>query len=546
MPEWYSKLRFGDLPARAAGRFGDREGLVVEDRRYTFRDIDREVDTAARALMHLGVGKGDHVSIWLNNREEWMFIQLGLSRIGAVFVPLNTRLRTSEIGYVVGQSDSAMLITHDRSGPVDYLAMVKEVFALPGDGQVIEDGNFPRLRRVVIVGDQAAAGTVSWEEAKKNAHLVSDAELETRAGQVDPDDLALIMYTSGTTGFPKGVMHCHNLIKNIHDRLYKCNITVNDTILNYLPLYHVYGFSEGVIASLISGARQIMCPVFDPDKCLDIVEQEGVSVLHGFDTHVKMLVEAQEARPRNLSSLRTGSFAAGPRNAEPIIRKAAEVLHPFVSVTGYGMTETWAGVCYSSLDDDVDRRATTSGYPGHGFDVRLVDAETGAIVTEPYRDGLMEVRGTSIMMGYYRKPVETAEAFTKDGWLRTQDLGHWHLDGYMRFLGRARDVLKVGGETVDPLEVEGFLRLHPAIHEISVVGAYDPRLDEVAVAYVKCWPGSEISLEEVEAHCRRKLASFKIPRHLVFIDEFPMTASGKIQKAKLREDAETRFGKRAS
>ena len=534
--DWYTKRKFGDLADDAARKYGDREALVFEGERYSFAEQAAEIDRAAKGLMAAGVEKGEHVALWLNNRADWIFIAFGLAKIGAVMVPVNTRFRTNDLDYVLRQSDSRMLITHDQSGPIDYLAMVREVVDLPDRDVAIDDPNFPKLRRVLILGDPGPGGAAAWSAVTKLGEGITDAALERCAQSVNPDDPVIIMYTSGTTGFPKGVVHSHKLIRNIEDRGFRAAIDSNDTILNYLPLFHAFGYSEGALMSLITGARQIVTETFDPDECLDLVARESASVMHGFEAHLKALTEAQEAKPRNVSSLRAGLFAAGMHSATPVVKRGNRVLAPLKSFTGYGMTEIWVGAGIGALDDDEESRCASSGTIGMGYELRILDPETGAAqpVGEP---GELQVRGYSLMLGYYRKPEETAAAYDTDGWFKTGDSAVWLPNGYIRFLGRYKDMLKVGGENVDPMEAEGLLMEHPEVHQVAIVGMPDPRLTEVGIAYVQLVPGSRMDEDAVIAHCRGKLASFKIPHHVVFVDNFPMTASGKIRKVELREDA---------
>jgi fatty-acyl-CoA synthase len=534
--DWYTKRKFGDLADDAARKYGDREALIFEGERYSFAEQAAEIDRAAKGLMAAGVEKGEHVALWLNNRADWIFIAFGLAKIGAVMVPVNTRFRTNDLDYVLRQSDSRMLITHDQSGPIDYLAMVREVVDLPDSDVAIDDPNFPKLRRVLILGDPGPGGAAAWSAVTKLGEGITDAALERCAQSVNPDDPVIIMYTSGTTGFPKGVVHSHKLIRNIEDRGFRAAIDSNDTILNYLPLFHAFGYSEGALMSLITGARQIVTETFDPDECLDLVARESASVMHGFEAHLKALTEAQEAKPRNVSSLRTGLFAAGMHSATPVVKRGNRVLAPLKSFTGYGMTEIWVGAGIGALDDDEESRCASSGTIGMGYELRILDPETGAAqpVGEP---GELQVRGYSLMLGYYRKPEETAAAYDTDGWFKTGDSAVWLPNGYIRFLGRYKDMLKVGGENVDPMEAEGLLMEHPEVHQVAIVGMPDPRLTEVGIAYVQLVPGSRMDEDAVIAHCRGKLASFKIPHHVVFVDNFPMTASGKIRKVELREDA---------
>ena len=542
MTDWYPKRRFGDLPAEMALKFPEREALVFKQQRYTFAELSREVDRAAKGLMALGVEPGDHVSLWLNNRAEWLFLMFGLAKVGAVQVPINTRFRSRDLEYVVRQSDSAVLITHDVSGPIDYLAMVREVIDLPAEGSLVKDSDFPELKRVVIVGTGEYPGTTSWSAALREADSVADTELEARAQSVDPDDPVLIMYTSGTTGFPKGVVHSHKLIRNVEERAYRMAYTENDVILNYLPLFHAFGYSEGALVSMLTGAKQVVTETFDPDEALDLAERERATIAHGFEAHMQGLADAQEAKPRDLSSFRTGLFAAGMHSATPIVRRGGKLLSPLKGVSGYGMTEIWVGVAQGALDDDEQHRFETSGYPLPGHELRIVDPESGAELP-PGVPGELRVKGYGIMLGYYKKPKETAECYDEDGWFCTGDMAERHADGYIRFLGRYKDMLKVGGENVDPMEVEGLLLEHPAIQQVAVVGLSDARLTEVPVAFAARKSGADIDADAVIDYCRGKVASFKIPRHVIFIEEFPMTASGKIRKVELRAEAERRLAR---
>ena len=536
MADWYEKRTLGSLPDAMALKLPDREALVFEARRYTFAEVAAAVDRAAKALMALGVRQGDHVCLWLNNCDDWIFIMYGLAKIGAVQVPVNTRFRTHDLAYVLRQSDSAMLITHDVCGPVDYLDMVRQVVKLPGDGVDVSDSEYPRLKRVVIVADDARPGTTAWQTALQAGAAVSDAALRQRAEAVDCDAPALIMYTSGTTGFPKGVVHTHNLVRNVEERAYRLGITPRDAILNYLPLFHAFGYSEGALTSMLTGAKQVVTPTFDAPACLDLIEREGVTIMHGFETHMKDLCEAQERQPRNLRTLRTGLFAAGMHSATPVCRRGARLLAPFKALSGYGMTEVWIGAALGALDDDESQRIESSGYPAPGYEMRIVDSDSGAVLG-PNVPGELQVRGYCLMLGYYNKPEETAACYTADGWFKTGDTAYWRDDGYLRFLGRYKDMLKVGGENVDPMEVEGLLLEHPGIHQAAVVGLADDRLAEVPVAFVQPAAGHVLEADAVIDYCRGKLASFKLPRHVVLVDDFPMTASGKIRKTELREQA---------
>ena len=538
--EWYKKRRIGDLADDAARKFGAREGLVFQDRRYSFTEVADETDRAAKGLMAMGISRGDHVALWLNNSAQWIFISFALAKVGAVQVPINTRFRTSDLEYVVRQSDSAVLITHDRSGPINYLDMVRKVISLPSSGSEVEDENFPELRQVIILDAKDHDGTTSWAACLKAGVEIDDDALAARAASVDPDDAFLIMYTSGTTGFPKGAMHSHRLIFNNEMRAYRMAYTSNDVILNYLPLFHAFSYSECALMSLLTGARQIITETFDPEESLDLVAAEGVTLIQGFEAHLKSLTEAQEARPRDISTLRTGIFAAGMHSATPVVRRGAKALAPLINLSGFGMTECWLGVALNSLDDSEDLRCESSGYVGMGYEIRIADPNADPDTGDDQPIGVpgeLLVRSEFLMQGYYKKPEETAAAFDADGWFHTGDTAEWLEGGYMRFLGRYKDMLKVGGENVDPMETEGFLLEHEEVHQIAIVGFPDDKLSEVPVAFVERAPGTHIEADGIIDLCRGKVASFKIPRHVFFVDEFPMTASGKIRKVDLRAEA---------
>jgi fatty-acyl-CoA synthase len=524
------------LPGEAARHFGDREALLFRDRRYSFRQISHEVDRLARGFIHIGVAPGDRVALWMTNRLEWIHAALAVMRIGAVLLPVNTRFRTEDAGYVLGQSDAGTLIVGARSGSVDYLAMVRQL--VPGLDAAGGDAKLPELRRVVVLGDGAGPGAVSWPALLDGGARVGADALRARVDAVDPDATVLLMYTSGTTGFPKGVMHRHTLVRNVVDRAFRMAITPDDTILNYLPLFHMFGFSEGLLMSMMTGARQVVTETFDPAESLGLIETERATILHGFDTHFKDLLEAQRRRPRDVRSVRTGIAAAGMSSSLSIAREARAVFGQLLS--GYGMTEMLAGAALSALDSTEEQCTEASGYPAPGYEIRVIDPGTGR--EQPTGvPGEIVVRGPMVMQGYYRRPEETARAIDGEGWLHSGDMGLMRADGHLRFMGRYKDMLKIGGENVDPMEVEAYLMTHPAMNLVAVVALPDARLSEVPVAFVRLEPGHRLTEDETIDYCRGKIASFKTPRHVVFVDDFPMTSSGKIQKVKLREDARRRF-----
>jgi fatty-acyl-CoA synthase len=535
--------RFGDLTDAAAARWGDREALVFHERRYTFRQIAAEVDRVARGLIGAGVLPGEKVAIWLVNRPEWIFAMFALAKIGAVHVPINTRFRTVDLAQVLERSNTSTLITHDVSGPVDYLAMVGELAELEGAGETrrVRSTRLPDLTRVVVVSDRQHSGAWSWPELLEAASSVDAATLTARAAAVSPTDTVFIMYTSGTTGFPKGVMRDHLLLAHLADRYRRLQSSERDVFVNYLPLFHVFGYIEGPLGSMLAGYRQILTDTFDPDEALDLIEREGATHLDGFDTHLKLLIDAQEARPRNLSTLRTGVIAAGAASATPIVYRARKVLAPLRHLTAYGMTEVGATISLSFLDSTEEQACEASGAPCEGFEVRVIDPDTGR--DQPRgTPGEVVVRTRYLMQGYYRDPEATARAVDAQGWFHTGDAGILRPDGHLRVVGRYTDMIKVGGENVDPTEVESYLGTYPGVSQAAVVSYPDARLGEIGVAFIQVAPGASVAADRLIAFCRGRIASFKIPRHVFVVDELPMTSSGKVQKARLRDEARERLG----
>jgi len=536
MVEWFEKLKFGDLPALARERYGEREALSFEDRRWNYAEFDAEVDRVAHGLIAIGVEHGEHVALWMVNRPEWLFLMYAAAKVGAVLVPLNTRYRTADVAYTVKQSDSATWISMTRSGPVDYLAMVHD--NLPDiAGQPPHNltcTNFPKLRRVVLFGAEAEPGMLDWDGLLKAGETVSQSVLDARAAAVDPDHVLLIGYTSGTTGYPKGVMHSHIIIRNVIDRINRFGVTFDDAIINNLPMFHLYGYSESAMLAILSGARQILMESFDAAETLHLIEAERATIMHGFDTHYKDMLDCQARDKRDLSSLRFGTLPSGMLNSVPIARRSQDELA--VTVSGWGMSETWAFSACSPANATAEQRCEASGFPMPGFEFRVIDPKSGRQLP-PGEQGELLVRSYQVMKGYYNKPEETAAAIDAEGWLHTGDTCLIRPDGHLKFIGRFKDMLKVGGENVSPAEVEAFLLDMPEVDQAAVVGYPDDRLAEVPVAFIVAADDAAPDLDTVAKHCEGNIASYKIPRHVLCVGEFPMTPTGKVQKHKLRARA---------
>lgn len=522
------------LPREAARKWGEREALLFGDKRWTYGEFDAEVDRIAAALIASGMQPGEHVALYLPNRPEFIFLYFSVIRAGGVAVPLNTRYRRLDLAYALRQCRAGTLVTAAFAGPVALGEIVSEVVGadwLPGRAADVES-EFPDLERIVsLEGQIPLAGAIDWTSFLNGGRSISAAEIAARESAIDPAGCAVIMYTSGTTSDPKGVMLGHAAVRLWTDRSAMMGMTVHDVQLNYLPLFHAYSLAYCIGHSLVTGGRQVLTETFDPEEALALVETEAVSIIHGFDTHFKSFLTLIDQKPYNLTSLRVGSFATGLENCIDIARAVQARICPTLGC--FGMTETWSGISQTALDGTEEQRCEASGYPLPGVEIRIVDPETAADAPTG-ASGEIWIKSYSLMLGYYDLPQQTAEVLDSDGWLHTGDAGLLRPDGHLRFLGRLKDMLKVGGENVSPAEIEQFLLLLPEIAEVAVVGMPDDRLAEVPVAFVRLVRGTSIQENEIIDHCRGKLASFKAPRRIRFVEELPATASGKIQKAKLR------------
>jgi fatty-acyl-CoA synthase len=348
----------------------------------------------------------------------------------------------------------------------------------------------------------------------------------------------IIIYTSGTTSRPKGAVHDHSVIRSVAERVQMHGVSCTDVHAGYLPLFHAFGFTEVALFTVLTGSKTILFEAFDADEVLDAAEREGITMLHGFDTHWGDFLRANRARPRDLR-IRMGTLAAGQESTTPVARRVQEELCPTVS--GWGMSEVWTACVVGHVTNTVEQRTEASGYPMIDVELRVVDPETGADLPagEP---GELLCRSYTNMLGYYEKPVETAEALDAEGWMHSGDLARMRPDGHVVFMGRIKDMLKVGGENVAPAEMEGRLRELDGVVDVAVVGYPDPRLGEVPVAYVLREPDAEVDADALIEHLRGRVASFKLPRHVKVVDALPMTPTGKIRKVELRDQALADFG----
>jgi fatty-acyl-CoA synthase len=523
MSHWYPKKTIGQLPAEAARRFGDREALAFRERRWSHAQVSQEVDAIAKALIALGVRSGDKVALWLVNCPELFFLYYAVIHVGAVAVPLNTRYRSEDLAVALRKADCAYVFTMERSGPVEYGAML---------ASALQSGDFPCLRTSVVLCDgEAPRGMSSWRGFLSRAGEIDDGMLAARAAGVDPDAVAMIIYTSGTTASPKGVMHSHICVRAVEERALAFGLQCGDVILNFLPLFHLYGITV-MIASALHGARQVVMDKFEGGAALDQVQAEGVTMMFGFDTHWIAMLQAQQESPRRVETLRNGQCASGTADA---ILTAHKVQALCPTGSGYGMTECWAWTACCFPNSSLEQRCESSGIAMPGVEFRIVDPATGRDV--PQGDvGEIWVKSFTNMLGYYRQPDATAGVM-RGPWLASGDQGRMRADGYLQFVGRYKDMLKVGGENVAPAEVEALLLAQRGVAQAAVVGVPDAALHEVPVAFVIAEEGASLEGDALMAACRGKVASFKLPRAVHVVDAFPLTTTGKVQKSELRERA---------
>jgi len=490
--EWKAQSLGEVLERQARGR-GTAEALVTPNRRITYEDLYLRARSAATTLHTLGIGKGDHVGILMGNDEKWLALFYGAALIGAVTVPVNTRFKAPEIAFCLQQADCKALFYVPRFLNIDFGAMVRET----GFGRAFD---ITRALPEWSMGD-------------------------TRA--VTPEETLLIQFTSGTTAYPKGAMLTHdNMLRDAWAAGMRIGIRPQDRYFNCRPFFHVAGSTLSALMALVAGATLVTLPTFEPGAALEMLERERCTLVSGNDTIFQMLMGHADFAKRKLS-LRGGWAAAGPQTMRQII----DVLGAKEICAAYGLSEASPNVVMSDWRDAEQLRVEGLAKPHEGVSIRIVDGE-------------IQVRGWNIMKGYYNNPEANAKAFTADGWLRTGDLGELTADGRLRMVGRLKDVFRVGGENVAPAEVEEVLLAHPAVETAQVVGVPDARLGEVPCAYVTLKSNQILKEEELLAWTRERCANFRVPRYLRIVADFEsigMTASGKVQKTRLREHAVREF-----
>ncbi len=518
---------------RTVARVPDRDAVVSVQQgvRLTYAQFHAAVELVARGLLALGVEPGQRVGIWSPNNAEWVTLQYATAKVGAILVNVNPAYRTSELAYALGQSGVSMLVLAPRFRQADYVAMLDQVA-----------DQLPALHRRVVLGPETPAGAMGWEELAGLADRVPVERLHEREALLQFDDPINIQYTSGTTGFPKGAtLSHHNILNNGFFIGEGCRYTEADRVCIPVPLYHCFGMVLGNLACTTHGAAMVYpAEAFDPEATLAAVQAERCTSLYGVPTMFIAELEHPRFAEFDYSSLRTGIMAGSPCPVE-VMKKVQAEMHMGEVTICYGMTETSPVSFQSDTDDPVELRVATVGRVHPHVEVKVIDPDSGRVLPrgEP---GELCTRGYVVMLGYWDNQAATGEAVDRAGWMHTGDLATLDADGYANIVGRIKDMVIRGGENIYPREVEEFLHTHPAVADVQVVGLPDARYVEEVSAWVRLKPGAALTEAALQEFCRGRIAHYKVPRYVFFVDEYPTTVTSKVQKFKLREMGVARLG----
>jgi fatty-acyl-CoA synthase len=536
----------GAMLNQIAVKYPDTEALVSVHQgiRYTYREFLDEVEVVARGLMALGVERGDRVAIWALNYAEWVIVQFATAKIGAIMVNINPAYRTYELEYALKQSEVQTLIIQGQFKTSDYLGIFYEAcpeVASSRAGRINSD-TFPYLKNVIFLGDEPKDGMFLWKEIHEMAEDISPGELKEREEVLEFDDPINIQYTSGTTGYPKGVVLSHHSILNngfvIGEGM---RFSEKDRLCIPVPFYHCFGMVLSNLACVTHGSTMVLpAPVFNAEAVLKAVQDERCTALHGVPTMFIAELSLPDFDVYKLDTLRTGIMAGSPCPIE-VMKEVNTRMHMSEIVIVYGQTETSPGVTMSTVEDPLERRVSTVGRAMPHAELKIVDPQTRRLLPrgEP---GEICARGYMVMKCYYNNPSATHSTIDPNGWNHTGDLGVMDEEGYIRIVGRLKEMVIRGGENIYPREIEEFLHHHPKIDDAYIIGVPDIKYGEELMAWVKVENGDILTEEDIRAFCKGKIAHYKVPKYYKFVDSFPMTISGKIQKFKMRQQAVEELG----
>jgi fatty-acyl-CoA synthase len=541
----HTDLTIGQYFEKMAAADPERDFVVYPDRdlRWSYAEFDQRVDRLAKGLLAIGIGKGDHVGIWARNVPDWLTFMFATAKIGAVLVTVNPVYKSHELAYVIKQSDMKALVIIDAFRDVDYVEIIRGLVpeaATQERGRLLST-EFPMLKSLIYMGPEKHRGFYNVPELLVLGEHSADEPLRELTASLRADDTINMQYTSGTTGFPKGVMLTStNILNNGFYIGERQRFTAEDRVCLPVPLFHCFGCVLGVLATLTHGGTLVMVESFDPVIVLAAVQKAKATALYGVPT----MFIAELAHPMfdmfDLTSLRTGIMAGSPCPIETM-RQVIDRMHASEMTIAYGLTEASPVFTQTTTEDTLERKCETVGRRHDEVEVRVVDPETGEDCA-PNVPGELLCRGYNIMKGYYKMPEATEKAVDADGWLHSGDLGTVDEDGYYRITGRIKDMIIRGGENIYPREIEEFLYTMPGVKDVQVVGVPDAKYGEVVGAFIVKADDADISDSDVQEYTRARLARYKCPKYVFFVDTFPMTASGKIQKYKLRDTAAQQLG----
>ncbi|HPI90952.1 MAG TPA: AMP-binding protein [Spirochaetota bacterium] len=538
-------ITMGDLLRSTAEKLPRQDALVYPETglRQNYDEFYHTCRTVAKGFMALGIQRGDHVSVWTTNVPEWLYMQFGLAMIGAILVTINTNYKAHELKYILQQSDSTTLVFIEEYRDANYYQIVKDIIPELDrcEKGKLEAKELPQLKNIVYIGGRKdTPGMFNFRDIIKLGEGVPEKDLDARQKILDVNDVINMQYTSGTTGFPKGVMLTHyNIVNNARMVGDVMGMTEKDRLLIQVPVFHCFGCVMSTLNSVYHGSTMVVLEYFDPLKAMEAIQREKCTAVNGVPTMFIAMLDHADFDQYDMSSLRTGIMAGAPC-PEEAMNQVRTRMHCSEVVIAFGQTESSPVMTMTRRDDPVDLRVSTVGRLLPDVEGKIVDPETGEDVP-PNVQGEIVTRSACVMKGYYKMQDATTAAIDRDGWLHTGDLGMVDETGYFKVTGRIKDMIIRGGENIYPRELEEFLHKHPKVKDVYVVGIPDKKYGEQVLAAIQLRDGKSATEEEFTAFCTGQIARHKIPRYWEFVDEFPMTASGKVQKFKMKEQFQNKY-----
>jgi len=534
------KITMGEVIDRTSFNYPDHEALIYPDRglRYSYKELREVCNQFAKGLLKLGVKKDEHIAIWATNVPEWVITQFSSAKIGAVLVAVNFGFELLELEYQLKQSDATTLIMIEGANNSHFRSIINELCPELSEckpGELVSE-RLPLLKNVIMIGNNKYPGMFTWDDVIKLGEDVSDKALVARSATLDPDDAVVMVFTSGTTSRPKRVMlNHHAIIENARAQAQCLNLSPSDRMCIAVPFFHCKGAVSSNLCCVVTGAVMVPVEIFDAAQVLKTVEKEHCTVLHGVPTMFILELEEMEKGKYDVSSLRTG-IVAGDGCSADVIKKLVTVMNMREIITAYGQSEASPCITSTRTSDPIEIRASTVGQALPGVEVKIVDPKTGEEVPRGV-PGEIYARGYNITKGYYKMPEATASKIDSEGWVHTRDLGVMDENGYCKIICRLKDLIIHGGENIYPQEVEEFLRIHPLIKDIQIVGVPNEKFGEDVMAFIRVQEGQVLTLKSVQNFCKGQIASWKIPKYVVIVKDYPCTSTGKVHKLKLREMA---------